>query len=75
MVDYSHQMTHAATVLLAFSKPNETSEQLIERVSNDSDTLLEFTKLLSNDYTVYLVKSILSNDEFKRTLKNIRGEQ
>lgn len=72
---YSHQFTHAATVLTTFiENPKEKSEDLINKVYNNNNLLIKFTQLLSSDYSLDFVKSILLNEEFKKTLKKIRGD-
>lgn len=75
MVDnFTHQFTHAATILTSFSLRNESSEDLVKRVSNDATLLHNFTKLLSTDYSVDFVRALLLNEQFIITLKNIRGD-
>lgn len=73
--NFTHQLIHAATILTTFAIPNESNDSLINRVISDNNLIIEFTKLLSSDYTIDFVRALLLNNNFKETLKNIRGDK
>lgn len=67
-----HQLTHIATVICTMALDGETNNNLVERILNNTEELQRLKILVSSEYSIDMLRNILSKEIFFSVLNNIR---